>query len=494
MTGVLFCAVALVANAVVMSVEMLSTRLLFPIFGNTVFTWSAVISIIIAGLFLGYMAGGCLSDRRTSLARLVFLELLAAGLLVAAVPWLCDKVLLPSSMMSTPPLAGCFLVFGLPAAALASTGPAVVGILARRGWSAPLAAGVVSSLAAAGSIAGTLLTTFTLIPAFGVRGLFAAFGAALWAMALAVAWTDRQGVSTGKAVVGLGLSAAAALGLSRAAAFPPRTLAADPVFSKDSGYQLVRVFEQGAGPSLLRVLMLDSTQEGAMRIASKEVIFEYTAAYRLLVNALSRHAEPSVLFIGGGAYAMPLAVASELPRSTVEVAEVDPVVEDVGRMFFRTGEVPNLRTLLADGRRALRDGARYDGIFVDAYQGVMAIPFHLTTREFFEEARAALKPGGVVGLNVIGRIDEKEGLLCAITGTLRSVFPEVRLHPVRGPGGGSQNVIMVASGLPAAAVDGLLAGTAFARGIRPEALRCSPGQVLTDDHAPVEWLASRYLR
>ena len=76
----------LVVNAVIMAVEMLATRLLFPFYGNTVFVWSSVISIIIAGLFLGYMAGGLAAERVKDKGGLVFAELLAAGVLVMFVP------------------------------------------------------------------------------------------------------------------------------------------------------------------------------------------------------------------------------------------------------------------------------------------------------------------------------------------------------------------------------------------------------------------------
>lgn len=232
-----------------------------------------------------------------------------------------------------------------------------------------------------------------------------------------------------------------------------------------------------------------------MRLSDGALVFEYTAGYRLVVNALKARASPKVLFIGGGAYAMPMRVAFELPGSSVEVAELDPVVEEVGRTHFRTGEVPNLATRLIDGRQALR-GARgsYDGVFIDAYQGVMAIPFHLTTREFFEEVRGALAPGGVVGMNIIGRVDEERGLLCAMAQTLSAVFPVVRLHPIHGPKGGLQNVIVAASPDAGADLAKVLVGTAFSQGYDAAALACRPGQVLTDDHAPAEWLAAKYLR
>src|SRR5258708_1991264 len=84
--AVLLAAVVLAANAVIMSVEMLATRLLFPFYGNTIFVWSSVITIIIAGLFIGYMAGGFAADRYKNRAGLVVFELLASGLLVMVVP------------------------------------------------------------------------------------------------------------------------------------------------------------------------------------------------------------------------------------------------------------------------------------------------------------------------------------------------------------------------------------------------------------------------
>ncbi len=319
MTTGLLVALVLAVNAVIMSVEMLATRLLFPRFGNTVFTWSAVISIVVAGLSLGYAAGGWLADKSKRRERLIFYELLAGAVLVAAVPWLCDALVL-RSMAPTPPLAACFIVWGLPAAALAAVPPAAVGMLAARGWGPARAAGAVSGLAAAGSIAGTLATTFWLIPAFGVRPLFRAQGLGLAALAaLWIVAAKRPGAARSAALALL--VAFAAAGIGRAGLRAPRLLEADPIFEKDTRYQLVRVFEQGSGASLMRVLMLDSTHEGGQWVERKDVVFEYTQAYRVFLNAFggpgaavpggkpsSPGGGPRILFIGGGAYAMPLRV------------------------------------------------------------------------------------------------------------------------------------------------------------------------------------------
>jgi spermidine synthase len=488
----------LVVNAVIMAVEMLATRLLFPFYGNTVFVWSSVISIIIAGLFLGYMAGGLAAERVKDKGGLVFGELLAAGLLVMFVPTVGDALLFrvqAGAPALYPPLLPCFLVFGLPAGLMASIPPAVVGLWVEESGGASLASGIVSALAAFGSILGTLATTFYLIPEFGVRELFAGLGLCVGAMAAVAFWAGR-GKKKGRAA-----AAAAALlvatGLaSRVNAHPKRLLAADPVYFKDSMYQLVRVFEQAQpGRGLLRVMMLDSTHEGAMLMETREAVFEYTRAYKLFVNALPKDVPSRVLFIGGGAYTMPIKVAEGLPRASVEVAEIDPVVKDVGRRYFGAGEAGNLTTILADGRQALRGrNGVYDGIFIDAYQGVMAIPFHLTTREFFSRVRESLSPEGFVSLNVIGNLLEKEGFFCATVKTLKSEFPFVRAYGVSGTSASLQNIIIVAAPKPLRAADQWLQGTGFAPGLMAEQLPCASDLILTDNHAPVEWLVARYLR
>ncbi len=481
----------LAANLVIMAVEMLATRLLFPRFGNTVFTWSAIITIIIAGLFLGYMAGGIAAERSRDRWRLVGGELAASGLLVLAIPWLSDLLLGVGRPSVFPPLLGCFLVFGLPAACLAAVPPAAVGILVEEGRGPSLSAGLVSALSALGSIAGTLGATFVLIPAFGVRSLFVACGACLGVLSLAVLWA---GQGRGRALGVLTLYALALPWAARASARPAPTTLVEPIFSRDSAYQLVRVFEHGSGEGLTRLLMLDSTQEGAMKIKTKEPVFAYTRAYRLFINAFGKAKGVRILHIGGGAYAMPVRTAEAMPRATVEVAELDPVVREAAERYFRASEPPNLRTILQDGRQALRGRENaYDGIFIDAYQGVYAIPFHLATREFFREVSRSLRPDGIAALNLIGEATEREGLLCSVTRTLESVFPRVELYPVHGFSKGAQNVIILAGKRQDPLAD-LMKGTGFPPGRAAGELSCAPGKPLTDDFAPVEWLVSRYLK
>jgi len=107
----------------------------------------------------------------------------------------------------------------------------------------------------------------------------------------------------------------------------------------------------------------------------------------------------------------------------IDGVELDAKIVDVGRRYFQMTE-PNLHVTVADGRYWMATQAgRYDVILVDAYRQPY-IPFYLTTREFFESAKAHLQPDGVLAINV-GRTPTDNRLVDALSGTLNAVFPNV---------------------------------------------------------------------
>ena len=59
-----FFATAFTTGAVVMALEILGSRLLAPVFGNSLFVWGALIGVVLAAMSSGYATGGWLADRR----------------------------------------------------------------------------------------------------------------------------------------------------------------------------------------------------------------------------------------------------------------------------------------------------------------------------------------------------------------------------------------------------------------------------------------------
>ena len=60
-----FFVTAFTTGAVVMALEILGSRLLAPVFGNSLFVWGALIGVVLAAMSSGYATGGWLADRRS---------------------------------------------------------------------------------------------------------------------------------------------------------------------------------------------------------------------------------------------------------------------------------------------------------------------------------------------------------------------------------------------------------------------------------------------
>src|ERR1051326_4446014 len=83
---------ALPTWAVVMALEILGSRLLAPVFGNSLFVWGALIGVILAAMSSGYAFGGWISDRRPGGQVLAGL-LLFSGAWTFLIAWLGQPVL-----------------------------------------------------------------------------------------------------------------------------------------------------------------------------------------------------------------------------------------------------------------------------------------------------------------------------------------------------------------------------------------------------------------
>ena len=150
----------------------------------------------------------------------------------------------------------------------------------------------------------------------------------------------------------------------------------------------------------------------------------------------------SVAIVGlaaGTAARQATAVYGPIP---IDGFEIDPKIIQVGRRFFDMNE-PNLNAIAQDGRWGLEHSPRrYSIIAVDAYRPPY-IPWHLTTREFFQIVYDRLEEDGVMVVNV-GRSPTDRRLIEGLTGTIRTVFPSVHVMDVDG----SFNSILYATRQP----------------------------------------------
>jgi spermidine synthase len=276
------------------------------------------------------------------------------------------------------------------------------------------------------------------------------------------------------------------------------------LYEVTSPYHHIRVTEDSG----LRTLCFDDATETRMSVQEPlKGHFEYTEYFHM--PWLWNTQLTNVLMIGLGGGSAQRAFEHYYPGVRIETVEIDPVVVQVAKDYFKFKESERQKVHVADGRVFLRRSrARYDLIILDAYLGGRygsSIPQHLATKEFFELVRDHLTTNGVVAYNVIGTTSGwHAGIMGAIYRTLKTVFPQVYLFPARS----SQNVVVLATmtGLKPdlytlrqrAAVlmqTRRVTMPAFRerlemfQGQPPPSAASSP--VLTDDYAPVEGLAAQ---
>ncbi|HSD12826.1 MAG TPA: fused MFS/spermidine synthase, partial [Patescibacteria group bacterium] len=170
---------------------------------------------------------------------------------------------------------------------------------------------------------------------------------------------------------------------------------------------------------------------------------------------------------------------------------------------FGVGGDPRLAVRIGDGRAFLREpGPRYGLIFSDVYQSLIFVPYQLATKEFFLAARSRLDDDGVFAANIVGDLTASgPSFLFSEMRTFREVFPNSYFFAVQPPEPGAiRNVIFVgvngdrrfdAAGQEALAdPDGFIRGLAERR-IEPDDAALAASPVLTDDYAPVEFLAAK---
>ena len=172
--------VAFVTGAIVMSFEMLGSRYLNPYFGSGIYTWAALISTVLIALTVGYFLGGALADRAASLAVLAVTVMIGSAYLLVLpsfAPAVLEFVLAGIDDIRAGSLLAALALMFFPVTFLGMYSPFAIRLLLRSALRSGRVSGAVYGVSTAGSIVGTLGTTFFLIPAIGSRAITLTLGA-----------------------------------------------------------------------------------------------------------------------------------------------------------------------------------------------------------------------------------------------------------------------------------------------------------------------------
>jgi len=422
-----------ISGACAMVVELGGSRIIAPYLGTTIYTWAAVIGLVLAALSLGYYYGGNLADKykdRKYLARIFFF----AAFCTLLIPVIA-KFILPFTLLF--PLAIASIISALilvPASVFyGMVSPYAIRLLSE-GVRIGRSSGEVFALSTVGSIAGTLGTGFLLIPYFSITWIFVGAAVAMIGCGFLV---HKKMNPVDVCMFCLFLFPA---GFMSFALYSSGNL----VYQTNSEYYTISVYDNiTIGNGSTRVLRLDDAYSTG-EYPDGSPAFGYVIEAREAYNISKNPKRALVIGVGGGTQVEELKKA--FPDMMVDGVEIDRKVIQTGETYFSLKKDNRTDIIIDDGRRFVKTTDRkYDLVVIDVFRG-KGIPSHMTTLEFVKELKNVTNPNAVVIINVISTFDgEKSRFLQLIYNTYSEEFSNVMVMPLGSEPDKSQNIILIAT-------------------------------------------------
>jgi spermidine synthase len=417
--------IVFISNVCIMVLELVAGRIIAPYVGVSLYTWTSVIGVILAGISLGNYLGGWLADRWASLRLLgiifllgglsAFIILLAEGLgyqLPGSWPVVIQIIVLTAAL------------FFLPSTILGAVSPIVAKLAVRDLKRTGRTVGRIYAAGTVGSIVGTFATGFVLISTFGTHAIV--WGVALVLITMGVLFLVG-GAASRRQRIGLLLGSIFVIGIG---AWGVQQGAWSSNCLRETQYFCIKVRDEEHEGEPVRALILDRLVHSyTSLIDPARLIYGYEKIYaEATAHMAERHNPLRTLFIGGGGYTFPKYMEATFPDSELDVVEIDPGVTETAHEQLGLSRDTKIVSHNEDARLYLMrpPTRRYTLIMGDAFNDY-SVPYHLTTHEFNELVHAWLSPGGLYMVNLID--GTRHDFLRAYVHTLRQTFRHVYVAP-----------------------------------------------------------------
>jgi len=482
-----------VCGALVMIYEIVGSRLLAPYIGTSTYVWTSLIGVILAALSLGYWLGGKIADKKPDikiLASVIFLAGGAVGVTIFFKDAILSFIGISPLMLEIKSVLAALLLFAPASVLLGFVTPYAVKLKMSDLADAGKTVGRLYALSTVGSIFGTFLAGFVLIPFVGATRTLYIIAAALIFLSLLLAPFVLNRTN-------LILLVLFAFGICFNELKNYYLAAVQDYHEIDTEYNSVRIVtttDEKTGGKIRNLTIDPYFIQSRMYLDSDELVSEYAKYYHLI-----GHFKPDfqqTLMIGGAGYSFPKEYLKTYPTAEMQVVEIDPQMTEIAEKYFRLENDPRLKITHEDGRIFLNNAEtnKYDAVLMDAFGSLFSVPFQLTTVEAVQQIDRVLKDDGVIIFNAGGALEgDASRFIQAEIATYKRIFPQVFIFKVAPEKQDSetQNLIIVASKNKNPVsfdsrnpeIERLLSHL-YAKNFQPTA------PVLTDELAPVEYYNS----
>ncbi len=449
--------VVFIASFCTLVIELVAGRIMAPYVGVSLYTWTSIIGVVLAGISIGAYLGGRIADRYPRSSTLGWL-LFFSGLGAFSISPLTNLIggaqfhttLMPRILLITT------IVFFVPSCLLGMISPVVVKLTLNNLDKTGNVVGKIYAFSTLGSILGTFATGFYLISWMGTRYILLTMGIILIISALIFGGFFRRKkavtlflfflflsallpligfyvyATTNPEEISFPTSPIESIKQSYTFAFKP-PLEEETYFFKESDYYTIKLKKsiKGSNGNSLESLVLDHLVHSYTDLKDPFYLeYEYIRMYEEMVRWQAKKRESlKTLFLGGGGYTFPRFIEATYPKAEIHVVEIDPEITRMVKKHLGVSENTKIRTFNEDGRWFVmncKEKETYDFTFGDAFND-LSIPYHLTTKEFAMLLKSLLKPDGLLLVNVIDSF-KKGAFMPSYIRTLEEVFGKGNVH------------------------------------------------------------------
>lgn len=395
--------VSFMEGAVVMIVELVGAKIVAPYYGSSLYVWSSVLGVTLAGLAVGYFVGGVLSNKYKNLDVLFLVILLGAlfsGIAPNWAPWLMSKTEFMGVRMGA-----FFSVLGFlfpPIVCMGMVSPLVIQQISTTNEDAGKSAGTVYAVSTVGGILATFLAGFYLIPTLGIT--YTAWMSSLVFIILGLSYfLIRKSYSTTIAIVVL--------------AFFITNFEKNQTLS--SGYNIQfkssgilgewmvldhKEGTQNGKEQITRRLLLNGIDQTFTQVGYEPLsLWKYPHQITAYSSIKPKGAKALLLGMGGGSIAYEL----QAMGFDLDVVELDERIETIAKEYFNF-DPTHCNLIIDDARHYIRKTIKkYDVVIIDLLIGEVQ-PHHLFTKEAFGELKKLLNEEAIIVINFQGTLSHPE--------------------------------------------------------------------------------------
>lgn len=398
----------------ILTLEIVLLRLVTPYAGGDIFTSSIIINGILLALAIGYWIGGKYSKLNPGM-----IAVIASGYLSISI--LTYKILGSYLMKFGNPIlttsAMLLILFFIPTILGGIITPILAERLKRLGVGR--ASGRIFAIGTIGSITGGIISTFLILPIFGLRGTLI-----LATSLLFIAGIINDYANLVKKNLFIIISILTLISL-----FTPVVISEDCYYQ----YTLTCVYEKETPYGTYTVIngSIERYYYLLNGLTQSTTFYDDSGRTGSYLDAFANHNfsnSDKVLILGNSVGTAMTMIQNENPNVKITGVEIDPEITEIGKKYFQLNPSENDRIVHEDARLFLSENEeKFDYIFVDLFDN-MGIPSHTITVEFNEEIKKDLENEGVfqtnMPYNIFGEDKYSKSLKKKYFNSITAVFKE----------------------------------------------------------------------